>query len=1193
MNIKEIFYKDINRPIQGVIKIGEEDDDNINQELEEYVVTRELHNHLDDFFSAYVKSIRNPTDKVGVWIAGFFGSGKSHFLKILSYILENRAVYGRNTKDYFENKIEDPTLKGNMALSGRQSQDVILFNIDSKADADQHNNKEAVITVLNKVFNDYMGYCGTIPWLAEFERSLDNTGKYDAFKQYYENTFGVSWIDDRHKVRIRKDNLLKAYNAATGENIQDSKEFLNSLQESYYMSPDDFARKIDDYINSKGKNHRIIFLIDEVGQYIGDNPNLMLSLQTITEMFGKISKGRAWIIVTSQQNIDFYMKVRGDDFSKITGRFDTRLSLSATNVDVVIKERLLKKDENKGVRETLKLKFLDNESIIKNLLIFSSRTPTMKTFKTAEDFIEVYPFVPYQFNLLQEVFNGIRTHGASGKHLSEGERSLLSAFQDAAVQYMNEEINVLIPFHAFYNPIATFLDHDINIVIQRAIDNDDLDDFDVNVLKLLFLIKYLGDKMPPNLENVTTLMVDNIHTDKLALSKQVQESTDKLYRQALIQKNGDAYIFLTNAEQDINSEIKNTEVNYSEVIKKLSEVVFDKILKAENKYAYTKDHVFTFNHKFDNEFYSSPKGEMTLQIVTPAFVDVGESDVRLKMITTQENTVIMRLPESMNYFEEMEEALKIETYLRRSNTKSSIPEVETIKGAKNAEIKTRTDRVAEILSDMISRAAIFVNGQKLDIKEKFPKARIDDSMKVLVESKYWKINMLTPFVPGTGFKTAFFEILKEKPESTLVDITANVEAYEEIQRHIDNMDHMSVPMTAKAITDKFMKEPYHWRNEDIKGLLLRMVNRQYITFHYAGDIIDRKEATKIVEFVSKDSVTESIKIKKKTAPPDMLIKKVREIMEEAFDTAYLPDDIDSMIDSIRNLLIREKSEASSNGVSVNIEGYLRLYKSDDRYPYPGRQILIDGKDTISEILNNNDENNFLNAIVDREERLLQYSVDVGPVKEFFKNKKDIFDKATHTLRIFKQSETFVNDTEAIRLIRQIEKILRMPNPYSHVYKIPELEASFSTIFANLLDAESELVKSAVEGHRESTLKSIANSKIPEDDKYALKVKAESRFKYLLDQLFSANNFRDVFFKKDEASKVKDLIVGDIEKIEKKKPVGPVVVDPPSKKIKRINLASYANTLSDIQSEEDIESIVDKFREYLKKELDENTIIKLI
>lgn len=107
MKIQNMFQKDIDRDINGVIKVSQDDQESLKQELSEYIITKDLRRCFDTFFDNYSKAIDIPTDKVGVWISGFFGSGKSHFLKMLSYLLSNKKVDGREALDYFKDKLDD------------------------------------------------------------------------------------------------------------------------------------------------------------------------------------------------------------------------------------------------------------------------------------------------------------------------------------------------------------------------------------------------------------------------------------------------------------------------------------------------------------------------------------------------------------------------------------------------------------------------------------------------------------------------------------------------------------------------------------------------------------------------------------------------------------------------------------------------------------------------------------------------------------------------------------------------------------------------------------------------------------------------------------------------------------------------------------------------------------------------------
>src|SRR5690625_1526739 len=129
MIIKDMFAEKINRPIRGVIKADQTSEDDVYQELNEYVVTRELHEHFAKLYNNYIQGIDHQSDKVGVWISGFFGSGKSHFLKILSYLLENKEVKEQEPVNFFSDKIEDPVIYANMKRVAQVPTETILFKI--------------------------------------------------------------------------------------------------------------------------------------------------------------------------------------------------------------------------------------------------------------------------------------------------------------------------------------------------------------------------------------------------------------------------------------------------------------------------------------------------------------------------------------------------------------------------------------------------------------------------------------------------------------------------------------------------------------------------------------------------------------------------------------------------------------------------------------------------------------------------------------------------------------------------------------------------------------------------------------------------------------------------------------------------------------------------------------------------------
>ena len=397
MIIKDMFQKDIERDIRGVIKVAQTDEDNIYQELDEYVVTRELNKHLSKFYENYQKGIDGVTDKMGVWISGFFGSGKSHFLKILAYLLENKKVKDKQAIDFFQDKIQDPLILANMNRTANVDTEVILFNIDSKSSLDNKSKEDAILRVFMKVFYEHRGYYGDIPGVAEMEKYLDQKGVYEAFKDEFKALAGEEWVDRRHTFYFDADYVIGALTKVTDMSEESARNWFENGVNNFEISIEKFAKDVKEYIDQKGKNFHLVFLVDEIGQYIGDSRSLMLNLQTLAEDLGTHCQGKVWIMVTSQESIDSIVKVKGDDFSRIQGRFDTRLSLSSISVDEVIKKRiLLKKD---FANDKLKLIYPEKSAILKNLISFRESTADLRGYDNEQEFADVYPFIPYQFKL--------------------------------------------------------------------------------------------------------------------------------------------------------------------------------------------------------------------------------------------------------------------------------------------------------------------------------------------------------------------------------------------------------------------------------------------------------------------------------------------------------------------------------------------------------------------------------------------------------------------------------------------------------------------------------------------------------------------------------------------------------------------------------------------------------------------------
>lgn len=1201
MIIKNTFSKPIDRDIKGVIKVGQDDDANIKQELEEYVVTRELQKHFSDFFASYKRGINGNTDKMGVWISGFFGSGKSHFLKILSYLLENKEVGGKKAFDYFvdDNKISDSMVLADMKLASTIPTDVVLFNIDSKSEVNGKQSKVAIVSVLQNVFNEMQGFSGSNPFLADLERKLTEEGKYDLFKEKFEDSFGSTWEDSRSDFDFIQDDVVETLDDIGFMSVEAGRNWCEKATGEYAYKVEDFAKLVKKYLDKKENNHHIVFLIDEIGQYIGEDSKLMLNLQTVTEDLGTACGGKAWIIVTSQQDIDSITKTKGNDFSKIQGRFDTRLSLSSANVDEVIKKRILEKNE--AGKQSLTLLYDEKATVIKNLILFNDGVEK-KLYSNRDNFADIYPFIPYQFNLLGSVLTSIRTHGASGKHLAEGERSMLALFKESAMKIMNNELGTLVPFNMFYDALEQFLDHSHKGVISRALDNDYLNPnhekecFDVNVLKTLFMIKYVKE-IKANIENITSLMVSNINDDRMELAQNVESALKRLVRQTLVQKNGDIYVFLTNEEQEINRAIESQNVDSREVIAKVSEMIFDGIYD-EKKYrypAFNGRYAFAFNQVVDDKPYkANQNNDITLKILTPNS-DERADETTMRIMSGQSSCVLVVLPDDRTFIDEIRSALQIEKFIRFDAT-NAVTQFESIKEAKKVEMRERNGAAKLFLSESLKNADIYVNGDKIQSGAKEIASKINEALSKLVSTVYHKLSYIDTAMNETDIRA----LLKNNAQQLTINGDNSVKnelALHDVNDYIalNTQRHMKTSM--KSILERFLKAPYGFVEADVQWLVARLFKDGEISMFVNNDAVTllSKTPEETIRYLTRKEFNEKLMLDKRVKANDKQKKSVRIVMKELFNVTSSSDDDDSIMKSFL-------------GYASNLKNDLE--KLDIHYlehpSYPGKQLIADGKKMLTDILQMKYTNEFFTGIDKKKDDYLDFAEDYDPVKKFFAGEqKGIFDKALKLMKIYDSSKTFIVNSDIESVVADIKTILNKTVPYSEIYKLPDLLDKFIKLYGGLLMEMKEPVNIVIKEARQRVFDELRDKKC--HDK--LSSKYVNLFKEISDKALHCNNVATLQNIKVEADALKVRCLNEIENEESKiiaKEQPSTVTDdsntessvtvqpvPKVKKRKTVSIKSINNaTTWQIENEADVKKYITELEKKLMNTLEEDTIINI-
>jgi len=1187
MILKEMFARDIGREISGVIKVGEVDDvDKVYQELEEYVVTREISQHLDKFYNNYGKGIDGKTDKIGVWISGFFGSGKSHFLKILSHVLDNDRIKDKQAVEFFADKITDPLLYGEMQRVAKVNTETILFNIDAENPINNKSKDDAILRIFIKVFNRHRGLCVEIPGVAYMEEQLIKDGVYEAFKAEFLVERGKEWLSRRNAFFLDKDYVARTLAKVLQISLESATEYVSKGVNEYQVDIKQFAQEVKRYIDSKGGKFHLIFLVDEIGQYIGDNTNLMLDLQTVSEELGTHCKGQAWIMVTSQESIDSIIKVKGDDFSKIQGRFDTRLSLSSISVDEVIKKRILEKEENAVC--LLKSLYREKSATLKNLINFDNARKDLLSYRDEKEFVEVYPFIPYQFKVLQSVFEQVRKHGNSGKNLSEGERSMLSAFKESVFKYRHDKEGRLIPFHAFYDTIKEFLNPVIHRVIERATENPELKDNPINmeVLKVLFMVKYLSNEIPANLENIATLMLSNMDEDKLELKEQIKITLRKLQSQTLIQKNGDLYIFLTDDEQDVNREIKDVKIDGDVLKKELANYIFQDIYD-EPRFKYSKYYSFPFNKKMDEKDYGNQTSSITLNILTALSDQYHKSDEALILQSNSQMTI--RLGGSDGYVEELTEALKIEAYRDKKNLKALPENIQAIITTKQGEARIRKGRAKEILAEALMQASFFVDGDKVDTKGSSAKDKITSGFTLLVNSVFKKLSYIKINLTS---EMEILTLLKNNVDEILLDATMaynNELAETEIFDFISMQEDKHEQIRMKALTMRFKGAPYGWNEIDIAGVVAKLLKDQKIKIRLHGEFIEIEQVSKVVDAITKSTEVDKTIINKKVKVDEKLLRDVRNISKDVFGSISLPADEDGLAKELRAKIGEKRTETNQY-----------LDKKYQGKKYPGKSLFEKGQEIFTGIIEHKDNLSFFTAFREQEEGMLNWVDDIAYPMAFFASQTEIFDKGLVVVKKCSDNKEYL-EADITENVTKLTAILNNPIPYKEIKNIMDIVGKIERAFAELIAAKRVVVKGKIQSDFDYSCLKAAQYGVSQATKDGVQVFYQDKLAeletytdmYRLDAALAQSNSKKEVFEgqidKEIAAYQKQQAEAAKRNAEKTDPAP--IPKPTPKTIEKVIITKLV-TIKSLKTQEDIDVYIRELKSKLTSIIKEDKEIEL-
>ena len=786
----------------------------------------------------------------------------------------------------------------------------------------------------------------------------------------------------------------------------------------------------------------------------------MLSLQTITEELGTICRRRAWVVVTSQEDMDAVLgdisRVKKQDFSKIQGRFYKPLSLSSANVDEVIQSRLLAK--RRDVKEDLCDVFRRQGDILKNQISFTDCGMTFKQYRDEADFAANYPFAPYQFQLVQKIFEAIRRVGATGAHLARGERSMLDAFQSAAKTVSASKVGVLVPLYDFYPAIESFLDTAVKKTIDQAETNPSLQEFDIKLLQSLFLIRYV-DEMKGNVNNLVTLCLDWIDCDRLALRHRIEESLSRLEKQTLINRNGDVYFFLTNEERDISKEIKQVDLSGAEESGAIGENVFEDVLKGQRKHRYSVNAKnLDFNRRCDQFPIGQQKdGALLISLLTP-LGDMYEGYEKARAIldsTAEGGCAIVKMGNDEALGRELRRYLQTEKYVRRKND-GTLPETtKRILRDRSEENAERRNRLTAMLGEMFASAEFFVNGQSLAIKAKTPLGALEEAMEYLVQNTFSKMGYLRHLTaePLKEIQAVLRSNDVAKETQFLQSQQNNPQALDEVRDYLRlcaQKSHQAV--LSEMLEKRYSLRPFGWPDDEVLLLLARLFVLGEIRFSMDGMPL---ETGKLYEAITTSAKRKKIVVSKRETSDPKAIHQARNLGKELFAEVG-PDGEDALRSFLQGKLKDWKDS-------------LAAFKPlADTGTYPGAEAISDSLALINPLLNDTDSRKFIERFNMLKDDLLGFGDAYHELEHFYSHQKAAWESLLKARAAFALNKfDLEKDEQAGPALRRIEEILSAKKPYGLIKKANGLIGTVEGVNSLLLSARKAQAVAKIEGFEAS------------------------------------------------------------------------------------------------------------------------------
>lgn len=1077
MKLKDLYDKPIERPVNPAVSATKFDSKTIDTEIDEYVFTDEIINGLFRILDAIKNN--KPYDHVGIWIDGYYGSGKSHFLKYLDYCITpstreravNRLLAAVKTIDPLDEKhnlnFDYDELLSIANWLKRATIDTCIFNLETSYD-NSTDKKKAFLHVFWNEFNGKRGFNKFNITLAQnLEKPLAEKGVFEAFKERIAEE-GGDWNDPGMAADLI-DNELDwvldiAKELAPTLSVDSIRERI--IKRDTNMSIDRFGMELASYLKDKGDDYRLILLADEVSQFINKERDRYLNLQEIITKLSEACDNKVWVACTAQQDLseimdDCHIAEEKDKEGKIKGRFEVKVSLKGTQPEVITQKRILDK------KEKVKPELAALYNKYKAGFDLQFKLPTSySSYETQDDFVDYYPFVPYQFKLIMQVFNSFLNLGYVAKEVKGNERSIIKVIHSTAKTNADAELGKFISFDELYN---NMFEEGLQARGQKAVDNalrmartyqtdrPERTRLAVRVANVLFMICNISQTdqlvFPATLDNVTSLLINDMETPRLNIKNEVEKVIEFLCDNNIIRreqgKQGapETYAFYSEEEMKVAQLIQSQVVDNNTQAEQLKEIFNRYITALRNKEQY-KTRSFSVGLTIKQRTFLSNNPDVQVEFVMDADYESAE---QLALQNSNVNRMVYYVGPQYRDNKRLYNAFY---WYCQANRYMATP----VTSEDNKKTRDEFEKRANELYDGIIRKEFekildtcpIISGLSVIDEAELGQKRGNDRYRVAMDkhlsSIYTKANLVDySSMPRTTEQLKKAILRNVNPgdydgmNAVLTDAEHEVEIY---------LNKQFAEVNVSDVLTKFAKAPYGWDNICTLYIINELVRRHNRDYSYSNN--PNVETSTVANRIVSESNKFTLRQAKVISP--QVIQNFIATWKEIFGISAVPSSTDST-----QLFRACRDIESERSLAKFIKGYKDIEQQIAGYQFC--QPIREAIDLFESWLNERDPLKFFNLVIAAKDEAKVLIDKCKEVAQFTHDQLDTYKQLLQFLDDNQYNFPFV-PMEMQGAVTDFNKLKNDPWPISGLRGYIKLQRQLSGILDGVRDELREKIKAA-------------------------------------------------------------------------------------------------------------------------------------